>query len=56
MTIESRSDNGIEVHDLVRVYKDGPRAVDGISLGSSRARSTASSAPTAPASRRPSTS
>ena len=25
-------DDGIEVHDLVRVYKDGPRAVDGISL------------------------
>ena len=24
--------DGIEVHDLVRVYKDGPRAVDGISL------------------------
>jgi len=26
------SANGIEVHDLVRVYKKGPRAVDGISL------------------------
>src|SRR6266540_295283 len=24
--------NGIEVRDLVRVYKKGPRAVDGISL------------------------
>src|SRR5215210_1426400 len=26
------TDNGIEVHDLVRVFKKGPRAVDGISL------------------------
>jgi len=27
-----RDEHGIEVRDLVRVYKDGPRAVDGISL------------------------
>jgi ABC-2 type transport system ATP-binding protein len=30
--IPTPSDNGIEVRDLVRVYKKGPRAVDGISL------------------------
>ena len=46
--------NGIEVEGLVREFKKGPRAVDGIDLaGRARARSTASSAPTAPASRRP---
>ena len=28
----TRDRDGIEVHDLVRVYKDGPRAVDGVSL------------------------
>ena len=28
----TRDEDGIEVHDLVRVYKNGPRAVDGISL------------------------
>jgi ABC-2 type transport system ATP-binding protein len=28
----ARDEHGIEVHDLVRVYKDGPRAVDGVSL------------------------
>ncbi|HYU60612.1 MAG TPA: ATP-binding cassette domain-containing protein [Solirubrobacterales bacterium] len=28
----TRDEHGIEVHDLVRVYKDGPRAVDGVSI------------------------
>ena len=51
-----RADNGIEVEGLVREFKKGPRAVDGIDLvGRARARSTASSAPTAPASRPPCT-
>src|SRR4051812_43134165 len=30
--VTRKADNGIEVRDLVRVYKKGPRAVDGISL------------------------
>ena len=47
------SDNGIEVDGLVREFKGGIRAVDGIHFRSSPARSTASSAPTARASRPP---
>ena len=43
--------NGIEVSGLVREFKGGVRAVDGIDLEVRPARSTASSVPTAPASR-----
>src|SRR5215216_4969231 len=32
VTMTSQDEHGIEVDDLVRIYKDGPRAVDGISL------------------------
>jgi ABC-2 type transport system ATP-binding protein len=32
MAVDRTERNGIEVHDLVRVYPKGPRAVDGISL------------------------
>jgi ABC-2 type transport system ATP-binding protein len=32
MAVKDGAPNGIEVHDLVRVYPKGPRAVDGISL------------------------
>jgi len=49
------SDYAIEATDLVREFKNGPRAVDGIDLGVAPGEIYGFLGRTAPASRRPST-